>query len=551
MGVAIPAEIGGQPVLILKEGTSRTRGREALRNNIVAAKIVAELMRTTLGPKGMDKMLIDSLGDVTVTNDGATILDEMDVQHPAAKMMVEMAKAQDKEVGDGTTSVVVFAGELLKKAEYLLDQNIHSTTIVSGYKKAASEAVKHLHQIAQRVERDDRDILRKVVKTSVESKSVSVVKEHIADIAIDAVRQIAEQRGKRWMADTDQIQVIKKTGESLFDTSLVRGVIVDKEVVHPAMPKSIEKAKIALLDTPLEVEKTEFSAEIRIRDPSQMKAFLDEETRILKEMVDKVNNVGANVIFCQKGIDDMAQHFLAKQKILAVRRVKKSDMEKLARATGAKIVTNLESLKPEDLGYADLVEEKKVAGDKIVFVEGCKEPRSVSVLIRGGLERMVDEAERSVHDGLCVVADVIEDNHVVAGGGAIEAELARKLRQYAPSVGGREQLAIEAFADALEAIPRTLAENAGLDPIDMLMTLRAAHEKEGGKWMGINLLTGKVDDMWKKGVIEPASVKEQMIKAATEMASAILRIDDLIAAAKPKMEKGKEKFPGAGETGIE
>ncbi len=539
MSVAIPAEVAGQPVLILKEGTSRRKGREAMRNNIMAAKIIAEVLKTTLGPRGMDKMLVDSLGDVTITNDGATILDELDAQHPAAKMLVEVAKAQDKEVGDGTTTVVVLAGELLRRAEELLDQNIHPTMIVSGYKKACGKAIDILRETGLPVDTEDRRTLKKLVITALASKSASVASEKLADIAIDAVKQIAEKRGERWIADVDHVQVVKKVGESLFDTKFIKGMIVDKEVVHPGMPKRIEKAKIALINCPLEIEKTEFSAEIRIRDPTQMRAFLEEETKMLKEMVEKIKSVGANVVFCQKGIDDTAQHFLAKEKMLAVRRVKKSDMEKLARATGARVVTNLESLKAEDLGYAELVEERKVAEDKIVFVEGCKSPKAVSVLIRGGLERIVDEAERSLHDGLCIVADVIEDNRIVAGGGAIEAELARRTRSYAATVGGREQLAIEAFADALESIPRALAENAGLDPIDIMVALRTAHER-GKKWMGVDVFTGKTADMLEKGVIEPLSVKEQAIKSAVEAATTILRIDDMIAAAKVKPEEEKK-----------
>lgn len=539
MSVAIPAEVAGQPVLILKEGTSRRKGREAMRNNIMAAKIIAEVLKTTLGPRGMDKMLVDSLGDVTITNDGATILDELDAQHPAAKMLVEVAKAQDKEVGDGTTTVVVLAGELLRRAEELLDQNIHPTMIVSGYKKACGKAIDILRETGLPVDTEDRRTLKKLVITALASKSASVASEKLADIAIDAVKQIAEKRGERWIADVDHVQVVKKVGESLFDTKFIKGMIVDKEVVHPGMPKRIEKAKIALINCPLEIEKTEFSAEIRIRDPTQMRAFLEEETKMLKEMVEKIKSVGANVVFCQKGIDDTAQHFLAKEKMLAVRRVKKSDMEKLARATGARVVTNLESLKAEDLGYAELVEERKVAEDKIVFVEGCKSPKAVSVLIRGGLERIVDEAERSLHDGLCIVADIIEDNRIVAGGGAIEAELARRTRSYAATVGGREQLAIEAFADALESIPRALAENAGLDPIDIMVALRTAHER-GKKWMGVDVFTGKTADMLEKGVIEPLSVKEQAIKSAVEAATTILRIDDMIAAAKVKPEEEKK-----------
>ena len=546
--MAYLATSGGQPVLILKEGTSRRRGREAQRNNIMAARIIAEVLRSTLGPRGMDKMLIDSLGDITITNDGATILDEIEVEHPAAKMMVEVAKTQDDMVGDGTTTAVVLAGELLKRAEELLDQNIHPTVIVSGYRKAVQKAVEVLNKIGVEVDLEDRETLKKIALTSMASKAVGAAREHLAEIAIDAVKQIVEERGGKRVADIDNIQIIKKEGKSIFDTQLVNGIIIDKEVVHPGMPKRITDAKIALLNCPLEVEKTEFNAEIRIRDPTQMKAFLDQETRMLKEMVEKIKAIGANVVFCQKGIDDMAQHFLAKEGILAARRVKQSDMEKLARATGGRIVTNLDDLKTEDLGTAGLVEERKVGDDKMIFVEKCKNPRSVAILIRAGLERMVDEAERAMHDALSVVSDVIENNKIVAGGGAVEAEIAKHLRDYATTVGGREQLAIEAFAESIEIVPKTLAENAGLEPIDIMVELRAAHEKTDGQFMGVDVYNGKIINMYEKGVIEPLAVKEQAIKSAAEAASMILRIDDVIAASKPKEEeKGPEKYGGEEE----
>ena len=524
----------GQPVLILKEGTTRNRGKEAQRNNIMAARVVGEVLKTTLGPRGMDKMLIDSLGDITITNDGATILNEIEVEHPAAKMMVEIAKTQDDMVGDGTTTAVVLAGELLKKAEELLEQNIHPTIIVSGYRKAALKAIETINNSAIQVELNDRATLKKVAVTSMASKAVGAAKDHLADIAIDAVRQIVEMRGERTMADVDNIQTIKKTGKSLLESQLVNGLVIDKEVVHPGMPKLVEKAKIALLDCALEIEKTEISAEIRIRDPSQMKAFLDQENKMLQEMVDKIRASGANVVFCQKGIDDMAQHFLAKEGILAARRVKQSDMEKLARATGGRIITDLSDLRSQDLGMAGIVEERKLGEDKMVFVEKCKDPRSVAIIIRAGLERMVDEAERAMTDALSVVSDVIETNKVVAGGGAVEVEVAKDLRAYATNVGGREQLAIEMFADAIEVIPKTLAENAGLEAIDVLVELRAAHEKAEGKYKGVNVFTGKIENMREKGVIEPVVVKEQAVKSATESASMILRIDDVIAATKPK-----------------
>jgi thermosome len=537
----------GQPVLILKEGTTRSRGREAQRNNIMAARIIGEVLKTTLGPRGMDKMLIDSLGDITITNDGAAILNEIDVEHPAAKMMVEIAKTQDDMVGDGTTTAAVLSGELLRRAEELLDQNIHPTIIVSGYRKAAQKAIEIINKIATPVNIEDRETLRKVALTSMASKAVGPAKEHLAEIAIDAVKQIAEQRGERRIADIDNIQLIKKTGKSLLESQMVRGLIIDKEVVHTGMPKKVENAKIALLDCPLEIEKTEFSAEIRIRDPNQMKAFLDQETKMLKEMVDKIKASGANVVFCQKGIDDMAQHFLAKEGILAARRVKQSDMEKLARATGGRIITDLDDLTPQDLGEAGVVEERKIGEDKMIFVEKCKDPRSVAVLLRAGLERLVDEAERAMTDALSVVSDVIENSKIVSGGGAVEVEIAKELRDYATKVGGREQLAIEAFADAIEIVPRTLAENAGLEPIDIIVELRAAHEKKDGENMGVNVFTGKIEDMYGNGVVEPSIVKEQAVKSAAEAASMILRIDDVIAATKPKEEKAPEKPPGEGE----
>ncbi|MEJ2272471.1 MAG: thermosome subunit beta, partial [Candidatus Bathyarchaeota archaeon] len=440
----------------------------------------------------MDKMLIDGLGDITITNDGASILDEIDVQHPAAKMMVEVAKTQDDMVGDGTTTVVILAGELLRKAEDLLSQNIHPTVIVRGYQKAVEQAVKDLAKLGINVDINDRETLKKVSLTSMGSKAVGDARDHLSDITIDAVKLIAEKRGDKTIADIDNIQRVKKEGKSLFDTQLVKGIIIDKEIVHAGMPKKIENAKIALIDSPLEVEKTEFSAEIRIRDPTQMQAFLDKETRMIKDMVVKIKASGADVLFCQKGIDDMAQHFLAKEGIIAARRVKQSDMEKLARATGGKVISKLDDLGITDLGEAGLVEERKVGDDKMIFVEKCKEPRSVAILIRAGLERMVDEADRAMNDALSVVADVVQDNEIVAGGGATEAEIAKLLRSYATKVGGREQLAIEAFADGLEIVPKTLAENAGLESIDILVGLRAAHEKKNGHLMGVDVFKGEI-----------------------------------------------------------
>jgi len=525
---------GGQPVLILKDGTSRKRGKDAQKNNIMAAKVIAEVLRSTLGPRGMDKMLIDGLGDITITNDGAAILDEIDVQHPAAKMMVEVAKTQDDMVGDGTTTAVILAGELLQKAEELLTQNIHPTIIVQGYRKAVEKAVEALAKLAITIDIDDRATLKKVSMTSMGSKAVGDARSHLSDITIDAVKLIAEKRGDKMIADIDNIQRVKKEGKSLYDTELIRGIIIDKEIINTGMPKRIEKAKIALLDSPLEVEKTEFSSEIRIRDPTQMQAFLDKETSMLKEMVEKISSSGATVIFCQKGIGDMSQHFLAKKGIMAARRVKQSDMEKLARATGGKVITKLDDLNSEDLGEAGLVEERKVGDDKMIFVEKCKEPRSVAILIRAGLERMVDEADRAMNDALSVVADVVEDNKIVAGGGATESEIAKVLRDYATKVGGREQLAIEAFANSLEIVPKTLAENAGLESIDILVGLRSAHEKKNGHLMGVDVFKGKIVNSYENGVVEPLKVKEQAMKSAAEVASMILRIDDVIASTKPR-----------------
>ena len=537
----------GQPVLILKEGTTRSRGKEAQRNNIMAARVIGEVLKTTLGPRGMDKMLIDSLGDITITNDGAAILDEIDVEHPAAKMMVEIAKTQDDMVGDGTTTAVVLASELLKKAEELLDQNIHPTILVSGYRKAAQKAIETIGKIAVPVDIEDRKTLLKVALTSMSSKAVGSAKEHLAKISIDAVKQITEQRGDRKIADIDNLQLVKKTGKSLLETQLITGIIIDKEIVHPGMPKKKESAKIALLDSALEIEKTEISAEIRIRDPTQMKAFLDQESNMMKKMVDKIKLSKADVVFCQKGIDDMVQHFLAKEGIMAARRVKESDMEKLSRATGGRIISDIDDLNAKDLGQAGLVEERKIGDDKMIFVEKCKDPHSVAILIRAGLERMVDEAERAMTDSLSVVSDVIENSKIVAGGGAAEVEVAKELRKYATKVGGREQLAIEAFAEAVEIIPRTLAENAGLEPIDIIVALRSAHEKADGKYKGINVFTGKMQNSLDEGVIEPSVVKEQAIKSAAESAAMILRIDDVITAKAPKGGPGGGMPPGGPE----
>jgi len=534
-------QIGGVPVLILKEGTSRTAGKEALRANIMAARAVAEILKTSLGPKGMDKMLVDSLGDITITNDGATILKEMDVQHPAAKMMVEISKAQDDEVGDGTTTAVVLAGELLKQAEELLLQDIHPTIIMEGYKKSMEKAMEILDEIAEKVDPLDKEMLRRVGKTTLASKALVIAAlEKLIDIAIEAMLQVAETKDGKMVADVDDVKIEKKEGGTLSDTALVYGVVLDKEVVHPGMPKRVEKAKIALLNCPLEIEKTEISAKINITTPQQMRAFLDQETEILRKMVDKIRSVGANVVFCQKGIDDVAQHFLAKYGILAARRIKESDMAKLAKATKAKIVTSIDDITEEDLGYAELVEERRVGEDKMIFVEGCKNPKSVSILIRGGSKHIMDEAERSFHDILCVTRNILQEPRVVAGGGAVEIEIAQRIRKWAKTLRGKEQLAALRFADAVEAIPVTLAENAGLDPVDILVELKARHDK-GEKWAGVDVIQGKVTNVWELGVIEPLIVKKQIIKSATEAAIMILRIDDVIAAAPPSAEKEKEK----------
>jgi len=531
------------PVLILKEGSTRSRGREAQHNNIMAARIIAQAVKSSLGPKGMDKMLVDSLGDVTITSDGRTILDEIDVEHPAAKMMVEVAKTQDDEVGDGTTTSVIVAGELLSKAEELIDKNVHPTVIIDGYRKAADRALEVLEKIAISVDPTDKEALKKVAMTSMASKIVSENKEQLADIVVDAVLYVARKVGEEYRVDLDDIMVEKKPGESVTGTKLIKGIVLDKEVVHSGMPRRVENAKIALLNCPLEVEKTEFDAKINIESPEAMEAFLKEEENMLRNMAKKVAATGANVLICQKGIDDMVQHFLAREKILAVRRAKKSDMEKLAKATGGRIVTNLDDLKSEDLGYAALVEERKIGDDKMVFIEGCKDPHSVAILIRGGTERIVDEAERSVHDALCVVRDVVQEPKILAGGGAPEIEVARKIREYAESLPGREQLAVQSFAEAIEVVPVTLAENAGLDPIDIISELRAAHEK-GETWAGVDVFEGKVSDMEKLEVYEPLAVKKQVIKSATEAATMILKIDDVIAAGKAKMPKTPPGGPG-------
>jgi thermosome len=541
------------PILVLREGTTEQKDKDAKRNNITAAKVVAELVKTSLGPRGMDKMLVNSIGDVTITNDGATILKEIDVEHPAAKMMVEVAKSVDNEVGDGTTSSVVLAGALIEKAEELINKEVHATVIVDGYQEASEKALDILKQdIAIKSNAEDKELLNKIAFTSMASKLVANDAQILSNIVVDAVLSIAEELkedgANKIKIDIDNIKVEKKAGASIHDTQLIHGIILDKEVVHGAMPKKIDGAKIALLNCPLEIEKTEMSAEIRINQPQQMQRFLDEENRMLRSMVDKIKSSGANVVLCQKGIDDLAQHHLAKEGIVAVRRIKESDMTKLSKATGAKIITNIDELSGSDLGSADLVEERKVETDKWVFVEGCKNPNALSILVRGGSQKIVDEAERSIHDAIMAVKDVVEYPYVVVGGGASEIAISQKIREWSGSLSSREQLAAEKFADALESIPLVLAENAGMDIIDTQVQLRAKSSSIGKVRYGVDVLEGKVADLTSKNVYEPLLVKEQIIKSAVETASMILRIDNVIAASKSK-GAGASPRPGAGAGG--
>jgi len=535
---------GGMPVLILREGTKESKGKEAQRNNITAAKLVAETVKTCLGPRGMDKMLVNTIGDTTITNDGATILKEMDIEHPAAKMMVEVAKSVDNEVGDGTTSSVIFAGALLEKAEDLINKHVHPSVIVDGYDAASEQALKLLQKIAVKVDIKDKELLMKIARTSMYSKLVSEDSPVLSEIAIDAAKQVAEKAENVDIlkVDLDNIKVEKKAGESIHDTKLIKGIVLDKEVVHSGMPKRVENAKIALINSALEIEKTEMSAEIRINEPQQMQMFLEEENKMLKSMVHKIISAGANVVLCQKGIDDIAQHYLAKEGILAVRRLKESDLYKLSKATGAKVVNNLDGMTDKDLGSADLVEERRVETDKWVFVEGCKNPKAVTILVRGGSQRVVDEAERSVHDALMVIKDVLEKPQIVAGGGAPEAHIANELRGWSSGIQGRAQLAVHKFADALDSIPLALAENAGMDPIDTMAELGSKQSK-GAKWTGVDVRNTVVADMFKQNVLEPLIVKEQIIKSATEAACMILRVDDVIASSKSKTPPMP---PGAG-----
>lgn len=541
------------PVLLLKEGTNETKGKDAQKNNITAAKLIAEVVKSSLGPRGMDKMLVDSLGDVTITNDGATILKEIDVQHPAAKMMVEVSKSIDNEVGDGTTSSVVVAGSLIEKAEELISKDIHPTIIVDGYKKCSVKANEILRSAATKVTPDNKDVLNKIAKTSMASKMISGNSEALSKIVVDAVLAVSEKGDADIRVDLDDIKVEKKSGGSINDTTLIQGIILDKEVVHGGMPKSVQNAKIAVVNSPLEIEKTEFDAKININSPDQMNLFLEQENKMLKSMVDKIVTAGANVLVCQKGIDDIAQHYLAKAGILAVRRAKESDMTKISRATGARVVTNLDELTSSDLGYAQLVEERKVETDKWVFIEGCKNPKSVSLLIRGGSQRVVDEAERSIHDALMCVKDVVQYPYIIPGGGAPEALASQKIREWAGTLPGREQLAAEKYAEALESIPLTLARNAGMDVIDTQVQLRSKSAETEKPKFGVDVLNGKIADIGSKNVYEPLLVKENMINSATETAAMILRIDDVIAASKSKdmpRPGGPGGMPGGGMGGM-
>lgn len=529
-----------QPIYILPEDSQRTIGKDAQRNNIMAAKIVAETVRTTLGPKGMDKMLVDSLNNVTITNDGVTILDEISVEHPTAKMIVEVAKTQEDEVGDGTTTAVVLAGELLKNAESLLDEKIHPTVITKGYRLAAEKAQEILNEIAEDVNISDTKILKNIAETAMTGKGVEFAKERLAELSITAVKQVSNE-----VAEMDNVKIEKKVGAGISDSELIQGMVIDKERVHSEMPKKIKDAKIALIDSPLEIKDTEIDAKIQITDPTQLQSFIDQEEDMLKKMVDKIIESGANVVITQKGIDEMAQYFLAKNKIYAIRRVKESDMRKLARATGAKVITNLKELKSEDLGKSGLVEEKKIGDEEMTFITECENPKAVTLLIRGGTEHVVDEVERAIKDALGDIISAINLGKVVAGAGAPEIEVSKKLKEFATSLSGREQLGALKFAESLEIIPKTLAENAGLDPIDMLTEMKAKHDNNE-KWAGIDVFAGKVVDSWDAGVIEPLKVKTQAIKSASEVAELILRIDDIIASSGGKPGEVPQGMPPEG-----
>jgi thermosome len=538
---------GRVPILLLREGATETKGRDARNNNITAAKLIARVIRSSLGPRGMDKMLVSSTGDVTITNDGATILKEIDIEHPIAKMLVEVAKSVDNEAGDGTKSVVVLAGSLIENAEELFNKDVHPTVVVEGFREASKKAIQFLKKIAIEIDPKDKAFLKKIAMTSMASKLVTTNSEVLSGLVIDAALRVTDDLGENKLKiDLDNVKVEKKAGGSLHDSQLIQGIVIDKEVVHPGMPKKIQGAKIALLNSALEIEKPEFDAKLNISSPDQMQKFLNEEERIFKSMVDKISAAGANVVLCQKGIDDMAQQFLAKEGIIAVRRIKESDMTKLAKATGARIVTNTDELSKDDIGFADLVEERKVETDKWVFIEGCKNPKSVTILIRGGSQRVVDEAERSIHDSLMAVRDVVEYPYVVVGGGAPEAVISRKLREWSTSLASRQQLAAEKYADAVESIPLALAENAGMSSIDAQSELRTKSEGSGRARYGIDVFKGKIADLSAREIYEPLTVKNQVINSATEAACMILRIDDIISAGAPK---GGAPPPGGGGYG--
>ena len=534
------------PVVLLKEGSTETKGHDAQKNNINAAKLVAELVKTSLGPRGMDKMIVDSLGDVTITNDGATILKEIDVQHPAAKMMVEISKATDNEVGDGTTSTVILAGSLLERAQELIDKNVHPTIVVGGFKAAADKAVEVLRGIAVKVDPQDKEFLRKIAKTTMESKITTSDSKLLSEIVVDAILAVSESVDGGIKVDVDNIKVEKKSGGSMKATELIKGIVLDKEVVHGSMPKRAGNARIALINAPLEIEKTEFDAKININSPDQMQQYIDEENKMLKKLVDQVSASGANVLLCQKGIDDMAQHYLTKAGILAVRRIKESDMVKLAKATNARIITNINELSDRDLGSADLAEERQIEEDKWVFIEGCKNPKAVSILVRGGSQRVVDEVDRSIHDALMAVKDVVQNPHALVGAGAAEAFAANKLREWSSSLEGRSQLAAQKFADAIENTAIILAESAGMDPLDTQVQLRQ-RSAQGNAVYGIDIDKAEITDMSNSDIYDPLSVKEQVINGATEAASMILRIDDVIAGAKSGPPAGGP--PGGGMPG--
>ncbi|MGB9022672.1 MAG: thermosome subunit alpha [Candidatus Bathyarchaeia archaeon] len=541
--VLIGLSEGTTPIYILREGSTRNRGHDAQRNNIMAARTVAEIIRTTLGPLGMSKMLVAGVGDIVITSDGATIMKEFDIQHPAAKMLVEVAKSQDNEVGDGTTTAVVLAGELLSKAEELMDQDVHPTIIIDGYKKASAEALQILASLAITVDSADIKTLRQIASTSMGTKAVATSKDFLATLATSAITQVMDNSSGKTKADIERIKVLKKHGEGIEQTELIKGIVLDKEIAHPGMPKRVEKARIALLNAKLEIEKTEFDAKITIESPDQMKMFLDEEETMMRQMVEKIAESKANVVLSEKGIDDVVLHYLARRGILAVKNVSSGDMEKLGRATGGKIVASLKDLSAESLGEAKLVEEVKIGDDKLLYIRECKDPKAVTIVIRGGSEHVIEEAERSLHDGLCVVRNVVEDGKIVAGGGSIEAELAKQLRDFAVKVGGREQLAVQCYAEAVESIAMTLAQNAGLDPIDIMVELRMKHQESANKWFGVSVRDGKVADMLNERVVEPLRVKQQAIKSSTEVACMILRIDDVVSS---KGGKGPAGGPPGG-----